>query len=31
MRVWTKSDKKMNIFGNDATAVMNTNSRMMQK
>jgi len=26
MRVWTKSDKKMNIFGNDATAVTNENS-----
>ena len=26
MRVWTKSDKKMNIFGNDATAVTNKNS-----
>jgi len=26
MRVWTKSGKKMNIFGNDATAVTNKNS-----
>ena len=26
MRVWIKSDKKMNIFGNDATTVTNANS-----